>query len=378
MSVNPSNLLIAVARNSPDEEELRGLAEKITDWHLLVDLALQHRALSILYANLAGIDQHVPVEVRRRIAREQDRVVMHNLSNAAELIAVLREFEQEQIPAMPFKGVVLAAYAYGDFLHRPGGDLDIAIHSSDLARASEILKRRGYRLRTAVREDGAPAIDGCYEFAFQRPTDGKVLELRWRFDLVWKRYRRDLGIDWVWRNRQTVSVAGSDVPTICPEILLLLLCLHGGKHAWSRLIWVCDVARVLRSCPDINWRTTIAASNRLELGHVLSLGVLLAVRMLGAPIPKDVLSRFEADRTAGRLCGHFQQNMMERPGMTPAGFLPYGMQLLQWRDRLNAVACGRFVQPNERDRALLPLPDRLAWAYYLVRPIRLLLDRSPR
>ena len=279
---------------------------------------------------------------------------------------------------MTFKGIVLAAYAYGDLLLRPGGDLDIAIRSRDVARASDILKRRGYHLKTSIREDGAPAIDGCYEFAFQRPTDGKVLELRWRFDLVWKRYRRDLGIDWVQQNRQTVSVAGSDVPTICPETLLLLLCLHGSKHAWSRLIWVCDVARLLDSCPDLNWQMTIAESKRLELGHVLSLGVLLAVRMLGALIPRDVLRRFEADRTARKLCGHFQQNMMERPGITPPGLVPYGMQLLEWRDRLNAVVCGRFIQPNERDRALLPLPDRLAWAYYLLRPIRLLLDRSRR
>jgi len=63
-----------------------------------------------------------------------------------------------------------------------------------------------------------------------------VLELRWRLELTQPRYRHNLGMDWVWPRRQTVNLAGVDVPNLDPERSLLMLCMHASKHAWSRLI----------------------------------------------------------------------------------------------------------------------------------------------
>jgi hypothetical protein len=35
-----------------------------------------------------------------------------------------------------------------------------------------------------------------------------------------------------------------------PEDMLLFLCVHGGKHQWTRLAWICDVAEFIREAQE--------------------------------------------------------------------------------------------------------------------------------
>ena len=72
--------------------------------------------------------------------------MLHSLANAVELIAVLKALEDELIPAMPFKGVVLGASIYHDLSARPAGDLDLLIHDRDLSRAATVAPEE--RIRT--------------------------------------------------------------------------------------------------------------------------------------------------------------------------------------------------------------------------------------
>ena len=119
------------------------------------------------------------------------------------------------------------------------------------------------------------------------------MELGWRLELAQPKFKRDLGMDWVCAEAANHNIGGCrEVPDMSPEITLLVLCLHGGKHAWSRLIWICDVAAA----------TGFVDRPRLERGHAaeakksglcrtLALGVLLAHRVAGATVPPVILRR---------------------------------------------------------------------------------------
>ena len=41
--------------------------------------------------------------------------------------------------------------------------------------------------------------------------------------------------------------------SLAPEDNLLLLCMHGAKHCWSRLERVCDVAELITSHSNLDW-----------------------------------------------------------------------------------------------------------------------------
>ncbi len=363
-------------------EQISRFARGVRDWDSLLRTANEHHVLPLLYTRLGSrLSQSgaaVTPEVEDRLQFAYQRNAFHSLANAAELIAVLKAFDRRGIPAMPFKGLVLAASIYGDVTARHAGDLDILIHLQDRERATAVLLELGYELQTPTRPDGAPTDPDCYEYHFERPGDGMVTELRWRFDLARSKFRHDLGMDWVWPHRRTTMLAGAEVPDMEPEILLLMLCMHGSKHRWSKLLWICDVARLLASHPGLDWRKVNQEAKRTGLWRSVALGVLLANRVAGAEVPAEVLKRFESDRVARRMARHIEEHLFDTPGVAPEGVVTYGIQLLGFRDRVGLVFSLDLLRPNERDRAVLELPRRLRGLYYLIRPFRILRDRSPR
>ena len=370
-------LLRAIARSS-DAEQVRRLAAEVSDWDSLLGLAEEHCVFPMLRLRLADMGSAVPMFVQERVRTDYDRNMLHSLANAVELIAVLKALEDEMIPAMPFKGVVLSASVYHDLSARPAGDLDLLIHHSDLPRAATVAAQRGYDLITPVWPDGTPIKPDYYEYHFERQADGRVLELRWRLELSDPRFKRDLGMKWVWPRRRSTMLAGAEVPDMSPEIKLLMLCMHGSKHMWSRLLWICDVAQLLDSSPNLDWNEVIDEAKGTGLRRTLALGILLAHQVTGATVPQTILQRFEADTTACKLAQHIQENLFDAPGSTPKGRMPYGLQLLDFRDRVRWLLSPTLLQPNERDRAAFPLPRSLHPLYYLIRPFRIFWDRSAR
>jgi hypothetical protein len=381
MAVNgySSELLRAVVRRPTESaaEQIYQLAEEIRDWDSLLGLADEHRVLPMLYLRLSEAGPAIPQDVQERLRAGYHHNMFHNLANAAELIRVLESFEHEMIPAMPFKGVVLGASAYHNLTTRPAGDIDLLIHYRHLAQATALIKERGYDLKTPMRADGTPFED-CYEYHFERQADGMVLEIRWRLVLTQPRFRRNLGMDWVWPLRRTAMVAGAEVPDMSPEITLLVLCMHGSKHVWSRLIWICDVAQLLISSPHLDWNEVIREADKVGLWRSLALGVLLAHRFADAEVPDDVLWRFEADTTVRNLTQYIVDNLFDAPGSAPQGGVPYYVKLLGFRDRVKMIMSFDYLRPNEHDRAVLPLRRSLSPLYYLIRPFRLFRDRSAR
>ena len=373
-------LLCAITRrrDDPVARELEPLAGKILDWNSLIFLAQEHRILPLLFSRLEELGPSVPDKVRESLRVEYQRNVFHSLANTVELLDILTVFDREMIPAMPFKGVVLAASVYPDPMARPAGDLDVLIYYRHLLRATAILLERDYELKTPVHADGTPAAEDYYEYHFERRADGLVLELRWRLELTQPRFRHDLGMDWVWPRRRSALLAGATVPNMSPEVAMLVLCMHGCKHVWSRLIWVCDVAQSLAAYPDLDWKEVQREAKQSGLWRSLALGVLLAHGIAGAPVPPDILRCFQNDRSARTLAEHIQEHMFDSPGSTPKSRVPYSVQLLGFSDRLKLLLSFNFMRPNERDRALLPLPKSLYFLYYLLRPLRILRDKSAR
>jgi Uncharacterised nucleotidyltransferase len=205
-----------------------------------------------------------------------------------------------------------------------------------------------------------------------------VLELRWQFDLVFARYYRDVGLDWAWPRRRSAVLAGAEVPDLSREMALLVLCMHGSWHRWSQLVWICDVAQLLAVSPELNWKIAMRDAKRLGLWRATALGVLLAQRVCGAPVPAPILRRLESISTVSRLANHFADHLLESPGVGPAGPVPYNVQILDFPDRLRVFFSPDILRPNEKDRAVVSLPKWLHPLYYLIRPFRVLGDRSAR
>jgi len=371
-------LLRAVVRPSADDSQIRTLAEDVRDWEQLMRIAREHRVMPLLFTRLTEAEATLPAKTAQRLYAEQQRNVFHCMANAAELLAILETFARYDIDAMPFKGIVLAASVYGDANARAAGDVDLLVRDRDLKRATELMLERGYNLETPVGEDFSSIEPEIHENHFERPRDGIVAELRTRLELFGLRSDRELGMDWVWPRRQSVTLAGATVPDIDPETTLLMLCMHGSKHAWTRLSWIVDVAQLLTTHPGLDWSAIQREARRTGLSRTLMLGVLLAHRVADAPVPRDILRDFASVKAVRTLAEYIDENVFDPTLRKPPGFMTYSVRLLSIGDRLRLMSSPYLFRPNEHDRAFVKLPRSLSTLYYLVRPLRLLLDRSAR
>ncbi len=273
---------------------IRSLLRDDIDWSALLQTALSHGVMPLLYRSLSSTcPDAVPKVFLEQLRAAFYANAAHNTLLARELLKLLRLLETDGIPALPFKGPVLAASVYGNLALRQFGDLDILIREQDAERAREILLSNGYRRLTQISAAHAAAFHRArkvYELVRQ---DEKILvELHWAIT-SWT-FFFPLNPAHLWERLETGSLEDTPVRTLAPEDLLLILCVHGAKHYWSRLGWICDVAELLRVHPGLKWTAILLQAKQLGGRRILFLGLFLAHVLLDAELPKEVWKEINA------------------------------------------------------------------------------------
>lgn len=207
---------------------------------------------------------------------------------ARELLRALQALEAAGVTATPHKGPALAACLYGDFTLRQFSDLDLLVKSRDALRARRVLLEHGFISKRQIPDRALAAYVRFHcEFSFTSLEGQVLVELHWR-EVPWY-WRLPEIPDIAWTKLDRLSVAGISVPWFAPEDLFFVLCLHGCKHKWGTLKWLVDVAELLRTYPDLNWREMMDNARRTGTERMLALGLFLANDLLDAPVPADLL-----------------------------------------------------------------------------------------
>ena len=103
------------------------------DWQQVLALATRHSLAPLLAAEMLNrADLNLPAVVVAQLAAIRERAARRALSQIAELLRVLAAFQRETIPALTFKGQLLAEQAYGDISLRSCFDLDIFVPEKDV------------------------------------------------------------------------------------------------------------------------------------------------------------------------------------------------------------------------------------------------------
>jgi hypothetical protein len=349
------------------EAQLRNLAAAGIDWDRVIELAATHGTRALVYRTLStACADVVPVRMLQCLRDEVLTSTGRNLFLLSELVGLLKTFDQNCIRTMPFKGPVLAAGAYGSVALREFHDLDILVRKPDLEAAAAVLRAAGY-------EEVDTSKDGDqYSRVFIR--DASIVDLHWAFAGIRFFFRVDP--DRLWERRVATEMAATRIDSLSVEDTLLLLCLHGAKHCWSRLAWICDVSELVGSGARIEWETLIARARAHGAERMLYVGLFLASDFLGAKLPAEICSRVSQSSVVA--LAHMVRSWMTQ-GENGAGkplereTFYITMRERCW-DRLKHLIGGivRFALPNAHDREALRLPKGLSFLHWLIRPVRLL------
>jgi hypothetical protein len=200
---------------------------------------------------------------------------------------------------MPYKGPALSTIIYGDPCIRDTSDLDFLIQPQDLARLIQLLRTRGY-----VPEQRIPTHPDSHYLSTMSECEFVHPQTRMRIDVHWSIAPRHLGVtidpNWFWEGTSHVSLNGVSMPAMRAEKLVLALCIHGTKHAWERLKWICDLANLLRSNPRLDWSEISSAAMQSGASRALALGLWMAHHLLAAPVP----DRYHFDASIDSLAQH--------------------------------------------------------------------------
>ncbi len=380
-------LLVCVRRALGLDIQLNGEPVPISagsDWPRPITLAERHDIVPLL--NVALRDSAaVPVRVRRQLEARSQTVLAHNLALAAELAEIQDLFERSGVNAIPFKGPAWTKALYGNLAYRQIRDLDILVDRSDIGRASEILAERGY---AAAEQSKAKRPAQSKDIEWVHSRTGIHLELHWSACEPW--YDRRLSRLKLWEPASATMLAGRKMPLPTVENMFFLLAIHGARHRWEALKWLCDVAALFKTFPELDFAQVLSRASELSRRRIVLLPCALVSRLFQVALPPALLKAIRQDPGVEALAGEIQRRYDRVHDYDPASarasvarlFDQEGLRI-RMRDRrierirLRTVFLANLVKPNLNDRAAYP---RCKWSGLLcgfLRPYRLMRAYGP-
>ena len=375
-------LLLQCARTSRSPEttdRIKALIREGIDWDDVLQAAHRHGMAPLLYWHLDAIHpEEMPESTLTHLRDYFHATSQRNLFLAGELLRLLSVFTAQEIPIIPYKGPTLAASIYGNLTLREFSDLDILVKRHHVPKAEEVLVSMGYKLYRSTQTQEAVHLQSRVRRDFMLGDGKSIVELHW--GIVPIRYSFPFDTERLWERLEEVRIGGHLVPSLSPEDMLLVLCIHGYKHLWEQLGWICDVAELIRTHQDMNWEQLMAHAKSLDGERMLFLGLVLASDLLGADPPERVRERAWADPTVKAIAERIRaQQLFQETGEPDYLFRAYAQ--LQLRKSLahkigysRALIryCVRIaITPSLADREMMSLPDFLSPVYYVLRLIRL-------
>lgn len=229
---------------------LRALAASFgpTAWDNVPGLARQHGLGPLVFKHLAetelleGIPAGVVAELRaaycaalvtnRRLEIERDRLAALLAARGVEVLLL--------------KGVTLAARYYRNIALRPSSDLDVLVRREQLASCLQALRDAGYAPQEGAGKPLDPYVLYYLELDY-RSSAGVRVEPHLALARL-PAYRQALAVEQVWARALPIEMGGVAARYLHPWDELRYLSVHYSvPHQASRLIWLVDIAELVRT-----------------------------------------------------------------------------------------------------------------------------------
>lgn len=352
---------------------LRELAAKDIDWEYLFLLARRHSVVPLLYLQLY---QHasdlVPHEHLEKLKQHYFENVARNTVLTAELCNLIGLLANAAIEAIPYKGPVLSLFAYGNLGLRRFVDLDVIVKKTDVLKARDILLSKGYTPSKSLSlTQQELLLRTQHNMQFSRDNRQLILELHW--EVAPHLFASAVSGDKLWQNLTTIDINGTQVKTFATDDLLFSLCVHGSRHLWERLSWICDVAELIGR-HEFDWTTLLERARAADTERMFLLGVHLAHELFEAPLPDEITRRCDSDEQLKALAENVVEHLFNGTTHVPATSREIFKYNIRVRKTLSARAryLAYMFRPTDRDLSRRSLPSGMSFVYYLTRPFRLI------
>ena len=366
-------LLLYFLRARPDKTgdgKVEPLSE--ADWEDLLQQSARHRITPLFYHRLRTFHPDIPIppNVMGRLRQAYLGDDTRNLMLYYNLSRVLKILRRDGIPVIVLKGAHLAELVYGNRALRFLSDLDLLVKKDDLMRVDALLLEMG--CTTTVHNRIAGKDNN--QFDYLMPKRDVILDIHW--SILSSLFPFSIDTDGQWERSRPVLIAGVDVAVLCPEDLLLHLCLHAGcGHGFEPgLKLFCDISEILQhDGGGMDWGVVQRLSREWGIGKCVYLTLKLTGKLLGVALPEGLMEELKPSDFDERIVALARDQIFSRRLRTgpPLSLWPavarfWGSARL-W-DKVLLFLKGFFLPREAMSRLYPPPADSIRiYFYYVVR-----------
>jgi hypothetical protein len=263
------------------------------DWQRAASIACQNRIGPLVYATLRRLPQ--PSDRRPALEVLKSAYVVTAARNGVlfrVLQSVLEALSMERMPVIVLKGAALADTVYHERALRPMADIDLLVQEEDLEEAERRLRSVGYEIAhdPQTKKELRTRHHHWVFRSAHRGADDMPIELHWNLDPPGRPAAWDVRA--IFERAESASIAGADALVLCPEDLLLHLCLHLCRHRFNGgVIALCDItASVSHYGGRLDWARLQTLAEETGASEYAFVPLRLAADLVGAGVPESVLA----------------------------------------------------------------------------------------
>ena len=265
-------------------------------------------------------------------------------------------FRTPRSEPFPSRALRWVKVSYGNLALRPSVDLDFMVLRRDVPRARAVLAEQGFV--GGPDERVLPSfLHYTNELALIRERDGRLVEVQWA--MAPRYFSIPLSSSTLFERLETIEFGGRRIPSFSYEDELLMLLVH-GKHLWERLIWISNVAELIKAAPGLDWDRILEPSRDARILRLTLVGLRLAKQLQAdVPIPGQILGAMHSDPMVEVIARRVWFRLLSRdPSSSDPPLQP--LHLLMREDIRDAAAhCWRLATtPTWGDWEWLTLPDK--------------------
>ncbi len=369
-------------------DQLSALLTEQLDWEYVIAISSRNGLLPLLSRNLLqDFPDAIPAEIRERLSTFYQSHAQENLFLSFKLAEIVKLLENNEIPVFSFKGPTLAIQAYGDPALRHYVDLDLLVQPRHFDRAIELFVRSGYKSATP----SGPLRRKLLFFTRKKDVNLFSLDDRVQVELHWKlsgsHFSLPFELDRLWNRMEFLNLGGTEIRVLAFNDLFVYLCLHGARHGWERIAWISDLRELIlrreAAIGTIDWNDVGHHAREYGCEKVVALGLFLVHDLFGSrsddpgpgridaddihrKIAEKVYSKaFSADVSSSEISDWYLLHLSLKERRIDR--LKVKIVYLIWYLRL-------IFTPNAVDKTIFHLPKILYPFYFVMRPLRLLVN----
>ena len=266
-------LLFAVSRQDFTEKHQQivlDLCQRFPiPWDTLFAKAEQHGVAPLVYINLCqrsslGLD--IPAEVVDQYRMFTFRNTIWKEQRSKKLTDTLAYFHERMIDVLLIKGGVLDLLVYDHPAYVTSNDIDLVIYR----RREEYTPEELTHLMSHLHQSGI-------EYDFFEHHDTTINGV---LPVDFKR---------IWDDAVRINYRDQPVLIMCPEDMLISLCINSCRKRFFRLKSLLDIAETLNRIEDLQWDKLVEKARSYDCLNIVYAALLVTQLTLGCNLPVNVL-----------------------------------------------------------------------------------------